>query len=171
MKFTEALDHVLKHEGGFVDHPKDPGGMTNLGVTRAVFEEWIGRESSEIEMRALTPAAVAPIYKKNYWDRVKADELPAGLNYCIFDAAVNSGTGRAAKWLQEAVGAVPDGAIGPNTLAKVNAHDADVLVNAVCDIRMNFLKSLKTFDTFGRGWTSRVDGVRQAALDSSKIKH
>jgi lysozyme family protein len=169
MKFTEALDHVLKHEGGFVDHPRDPGGMTNLGVTRAVWEEWVGRGSNEKEMRALTPENVAPLYKQKYWDRVKADDLPAGLNYCVFDAAVNSGTGRAAKWLQEAVGATPDGAIGPNTLAKVKSHDADVLVNAFCDIRMNFLKSLRTFDTFGRGWTSRVDGVRQTALGASHI--
>ena len=87
----------------------------------------------------------------------------------MFDAAVNSGTGRAAKWLQEAVGAVADGAIGPNTLAKVAEHSPDALVNAFCDIRMNFLAGLKTFDTFGKGWARRVDGVRQAALDASRI--
>ena len=168
MNFTEALEHVLKHEGGFVNHPKDPGGMTNLGVTKAVWDEWIGRESSEDEMRNLKPEDVAPLYKKMYWDRVKGDDLPSGVNYCVFDASVNSGTGRAAKWLQEAVGAVPDGAIGPNTLAKVKAHDADSLVNAYCDVRLNFLKSLKTFDTFGKGWTRRVEGVRQAALDASR---
>ena len=168
MNFTEALEHVLKHEGGFVNHPKDPGGMTNLGVTKAVWDEWIGRESNEDEMRNLKPEDVAPLYKKMYWDRVKGDDLPSGVNYCVFDASVNSGTGRAAKWLQEAVGAVPDGAIGPNTLAKVKAHDADSLVNAYCDVRLNFLKSLKTFDTFGKGWTRRVEGVRQAALDASR---
>ena len=168
MNFTEALEHVLKHEGGFVNHPKDPGGMTNLGVTKAVWDEWIGRESSEDEMRNLKPEDVAPLYKKMYWDRVKGDDLPSGVNYCVFDASVNSGTGRAAKWLQEAVGAVPDGAIGPNTLAKVKAHDADSLVNAYCDVRLNFLKSLKTFDIFGKGWTRRVEGVRQAALDASR---
>lgn len=168
MNFTEALEHVLKHEGGFVNHPKDPGGMTNLGVTKAVWDEWIGRESSEDEMRNLKPEDVAPLYKKMYWDRVKGDDLPSGVNYCVFDASVNSGTGRAAKWLQEAVGAVPDGAIGPNTLAKVKSHDADSLVNAYCDVRLNFLKSLKTFDIFGKGWTRRVEGVRQAALDASR---
>ena len=168
MNFTEALEHVLKHEGGFVNHPKDPGGMTNLGVTKAVWDEWIGRESSEDEMRNLKPEDVAPLYKKMYWDRVKGDDLPSGVNYCVFDASVNSGTGRAAKWLQEAVGAVPDGAIGPNTLAKVKAHNPDSLVNAYCDVRLNFLKSLKTFDTFGKGWSRRVEGVRQAALDASR---
>ena len=168
MTFEEALEHVLKHEGGFVNHPKDPGGMTNLGVTKKVWDEWIGRESSEDEMRNLKPEDVAPLYKKLYWDRVKGDDLPSGVNYCVFDAAVNSGTGRAAKWLQEAVGAVPDGAIGAKTLAKVAAHDADSLVNAYCDVRLNFLKSLKTFDTFGKGWSRRVEGVRQTALDASR---
>ena len=168
MNFTEALEHVLKHEGGFVNHPSDPGGMTNLGVTRAVWEEWVGRESSEKEMRSLTPEIVAPLYKQKYWDRVKADDLPSGVNYAVFDAGVNSGAGRAAKWLQEAVGAVADGAIGPNTIAKVKAHDADALVNAYCDNRLNFLTGLKTFDTFGRGWTRRVEEVRQVALDASR---
>ena len=168
MTFEEALEHVLKNEGGYVNHKLDKGGITNLGVTIAVWEEWIGRESSEDEMRNLKPEDVAPLYKKMYWDRVKGDDLPSGVNYCVFDAAVNSGTGRAAKWLQEAVGAVPDGAIGPATLAKVAAHDADSLVNAYCDVRLNFLKSLKTFDTFGKGWSRRVEGVRQTALDASR---
>lgn len=168
MNFTEALEHVLKHEGGFVNHPKDPAGITNLGVTIAVWEEWVGRKSSEKEMRSLTPEMVAPLYKQKYWDRVKADDLPSGVNYAVFDAGVNSGTGRAAKWLQEAVGAIPDGAIGEKTLAKVKAHDADALVNAYCDNRLNFLKGLKTFDTFGKGWTRRVEEVRQVALDASR---
>jgi len=168
MNFIEALEHVLKHEGGFVNHPKDPAGITNLGVTIAVWEEWVGRESSEKEMRSLTPEMVAPLYKQKYWDRVKADDLPSGVNYAVFDAGVNSGTGRAAKWLQEAVGAVADGAIGEKTLAKVKAHDADALVNAYCDNRLNFLKGLKTFDTFGKGWTRRVEEVRQVALDASR---
>ena len=168
MTFEEALEHVLKHEGGFVNHPQDPGGMTNLGVTKKVWDEWIGRESSEDEMRNLKPEDVSNLYKKLYWDRVKGDDLPSGVNYCVFDASVNSGTGRAAKWLQEAVGAVPDGAIGAKTLAKVAAHDADSLVNAYCDVRLNFLKSLKTFDTFGKGWSRRVEGVRQTALDASR---
>ena len=168
MTFEEALEHVLKHEGGYVNHKLDKGGITNLGVTIAVWEEWIGRESSEDEMRNLKPEDVAPLYKKMYWDRVKGEDLPSGVNYCVFDAAVNSGTGRAAKWLQEAVGAVPDGAIGAKTLAKVAAHDADSLVNAYCDVRLNFLKSLKTFDTFGKGWSRRVEGVRQTALDASR---
>jgi len=168
MNFTEALEHVLKHEGGFVNHPKDPAGITNLGVTIAVWEEWVGRKSSEKEMRSLTPEMVAPLYKRKYWDRVKCDDLPSGVNYAVFDASVNSGTGRAAKWLQEVVGAVADGAIGEKTLAKVRTHNADSLVNAYSDNRLNFLKGLKTFDTFGKGWTRRVEEVRQVALDASR---
>ena len=168
MNFTEALDHVLKHEGGWVNHPKDPAGETNFGVTKAVWEEWIGHKVKAGALKDLTPVDVSTLYKRKYWDRVKADDLPSGLNYCVFDAGVNSGTGRAAKWLQEAVGAVPDGAIGPNTLAKVAEHSPDALVNAYCDIRMDFLKGLSTFDTFGRGWTRRVDEVRKVSLDASR---
>ena len=88
--FDKCLAMLLKHEGGFVDHPKDPGGMTNLGVTKAVYDKWIGRESTEEEMRGLTQDDVAPIYKKNYWDRCKCDDLPSGADWSVFDWAVNS---------------------------------------------------------------------------------
>ena len=164
MKFEQALEKLLHHEGGYVNHPSDPGGQTNMGVTRRVYEEWVGRESSEKEMRNLTQADVAPIYKAKYWDRVKADSLPNGLNYAVFDASVNSGTGRAAKWLQECVGAVPDGGIGPKTLAMVAQHDPAELIIKYCDMRQAFLESLPTFETFGKGWTRRVNEVRETAL-------
>lgn len=164
MNFEQALEKLLHHEGGYVNHPSDPGGQTNMGVTRRVYEEWVGRESSEKEMRNLTAADVAPIYKAKYWDRVKADNLPNGLNYAVFDASVNSGTGRAAKWLQECVGAVPDGGIGPKTLAMVAQHDPEELIIKYCDMRQAFLESLPTFETFGKGWTRRVNEVREAAL-------
>ncbi|NDH74160.1 MAG: hypothetical protein EBY53_06475, partial [Rhodobacteraceae bacterium] len=86
--FRQALQAVLQHEGGFVNHPKDPGGMTNLGVTKRVWEEWVGHPVGEKEMRALTPVTVARLYKRKYWDAVKADELPTGLDYLMFDFAV-----------------------------------------------------------------------------------
>ena len=117
--FGRCLDMLLKHEGGFVNHPKDPGGMTNLGVTRATYEQFLGRAVTEDEMRALTPEDVAPVYKKDYWDKVKGDDLPSGVDWCVFDWAVNSGPARAAKALQLVVGATVDGAIGPKTLAQV----------------------------------------------------
>jgi len=114
---------MLKSEGGFVNHPSDPGGMTNLGVTKATWENWVGRESDEAEMRGLTPEKVEPLYKKKYWDAVRGDELPMGLDYLMFDFAVNAGSGRAIKTLQTAVGVTPDGGFGPMTMAAVQAVD------------------------------------------------
>jgi len=164
MGFDEALEHLLKHEGGWVNHPSDPGGETNMGVTKRVWEEWVGHPVKT--MKTLTPTDVAPLYKRKYWDRIKGDDLPSGVSYCVFDAAVNSGTGRAAKWLQEAVGAIPDGAIGPKTLDMVyDANPAD-LINRMCDIRQSFLEGLGTFETFGKGWTRRVSEVRKIALEN-----
>ena len=162
--FESALAAVLHHEGGFVNHPRDPGGMTNLGVTKRVWEEWVGHEVDEKAMRALTPETVAPMYKTKYWDKVRGDDLPAGVDYAIFDAAINSGPGRAAKWLQTTVGAVPDGAIGAGTLAKVAAMDAEDIVEKYQATRLAFMQSLPTWDTFGKGWGRRVTEVKEAAL-------
>lgn len=162
--FEQCLALVLKHEGGFVNHPKDPGGMTNLGVTKRVWEEWVGHPVDEAAMRALTVQNVAPLYKKNYWDKIKGDQLPMGVDYACFDLAVNSGVGRAAKILQQAVGVSADGAIGPATLdavAKANARD---LATEICDLRLNFLQSLPTWATFGRGWGRRVSEVEETAF-------
>ena len=161
--FEAALAAVLHHEGGFVNHPSDPGGATNLGCTKTVWEEWCGHPVNIQEMRELTPEDVAPLYEDKYWNKVKGDDLPAGVDYCVFDAAINSGAGRAAKWLQECVGAAPDGAIGPMTLQAARAMVGADLVNLYCDKRLAFLKALKTWETFGRGWERRVEEVRAAA--------
>ena len=162
--FQHALKELLKHEGGYVNHPSDPGGRTNLGVTQRVWEEWVKHPVTEADMRALTPDAVAPLYQANYWNRVKADNLPAGVDYCVFDAAVNSGVSRAVKWLQTAAGTVADGAIGPATLGAVEAQQPDVLVKAYCATRLKFLQGLPTWETFGKGWGRRVQEVEAAAL-------
>lgn len=164
--FNNALQHVLKSEGGFVNHPADPGGMTNLGVTAKTWSDWIGHFPTEAEMRALTPEKVAPLYKKMYWDKIHGDELPAGVDYVTFDIAVNSGSGRAAKMLQQVVGVPADGSIGPATVKAVltcNVSSED-LVNKLCDKRLDFWKSLPTFGTFGKGWTNRGNQVREEAL-------
>ena len=153
--FDKCLAKLLSHEGGYVNHPKDPGGMTNLGVTKRVYDDWIGRESTEQEMRDLTPADVGPIYKKNYWDRVKGDDLPSGVDWCAFDWAVNSGSGRPAKAIQRAVGAAADGAIGPMTLKAVADKDPKEIIEYVFQVRQSFYESLKTFETFGKGGTRR----------------
>ena len=166
--FQSALEAVLHHEGGYVNHPRDPGGMTNLGVTKRVWEEWVGHEVDEAVMRGLTPELVAPMYKARYWDKVRGDDLPAGVDYCVFDAAINSGPGRAAKWLQEVVGAATDGAIGPGTLRKVAEMPADMIVAKYQQTRLEFLKELSTWDTFGKGWHRRVMDVATTAGDMSR---
>ena len=162
--FEKSLAELLKHEGGYVNHPQDPGGRTNLGVTQAVWEDWIDRAVSEENMRALTPAKVAPLYRELYWDRVKGDKLPAGVDYCVFDAAVNSGASRAAKWLQTTVGAVADGAIGEQTLKLVLLTNPQMLIDKYSANRLAFLQRLATWPTFGKGWERRVEEVRATAI-------
>lgn len=161
--FQKALDAVLHHEGGFVNHPKDPGGMTNLGCTKRVWEEWVGHPVDEKAMRALTPEDVAPLYKKKYWDAVRGDELPDGVDYIVFDTAINSGPGRAIKFLQGCVGTDMDGALGPKTMAAVRAADPKQLVEDYAKRRLSFLQDLPTWGTFGKGWSRRVAEVENTA--------
>ena len=163
--FDAALKAILHHEGGYVNHPADPGGMTNLGVTKRVWEEWVGHEVDEKTMRNLTPELVGPMYKVKYWDKIKGDDLPTGVDYVVFDAAVNSGPGRAAKWLQACVGVEPDGGIGPKTLAAVKAFDTNQLIEDYAKRRLSFLMDLQTWDTFGKGWGRRVAEVQKTGLD------
>ena len=162
--FDACLAHLLKHEGGFSAHPQDPGGVTNLGVTQAVWEDWTDRAVNEAEMRALTPEKVKPLYKELYWDRVKGDKLPAGVDYCVFDAAVNSGVRRASQWLQISLGVTADGSIGPQTLAMTLATSPDTIIRNYCAQRLKFLEGLSTWPTFGGGWGRRVAEVKATAL-------
>lgn len=170
--FDFCLREILLHEGGFVNHSRDPGGMTNLGVTKATYEAWIGHPVSEQIMRGLTPQHVRALYKARFWDVVKADDLPAGLDLCVFDFAVNAGPVRAAKYLQMMVAATPDGKIGPNSLTRtenyIKAHSAKHAVERYQDMREAYYKKLKTFPTFGRGWLRRVEKVRRTAEGMAK---
>jgi len=159
--FEKCLADLLKHEGGYVNHPSDPGGRTNFGVTQAVWEDWVDRLVTEDEMKALTPNKVAPLYREMYWDRVKADSLPSGLDYCVFDAAVNSGVSRAIKWLQSTVNVPVDGFIGNETLKAAQFAS----IEDYCAARLAFLKGRSTWPTFGKGWERRVREVEAAALD------
>lgn len=163
--WIKCLETILHHEGGYVNHPKDPGGETNLGVTKRVYEEFGGTK----DMKDLTREDVEPIYKKNYWDRVKGDDLPAGLDLCVFDFGVNAGTGRAAKYLQSLIGATPDGGIGPNTLKKLNDFIEETglteTIRLYQDERQSYYESLSTFETFGKGWTRRVKETTELALE------
>ena len=163
--YEKCLELILHHEGGYVNHPKDPGGETNMGVTKRVYEEWGGTK----DMKDLTFEDVAPIYKKNYWDRVKGDDLSSGLDLCIFDFGVNAGTGRAAKFIQKMIGVTADGGIGPQTLRALGIYEEEV--GGVAEVikeyqirRQEYYESLSTFKTFGRGWTRRVNETTQSAL-------
>ncbi|AOO81673.1 glycoside hydrolase family 108 protein [Bosea vaviloviae] len=161
--FAAALKRVLVHEGGKVDHPRDPGGRTNQGVIQRVYDGYRarkGRPKHDVYLMETTERD--EIYRAQYWDAVRGDDLPAGIDYVVFDGAVNSGPAQSVKWLQRALGGVKvDGEFGEATLAAVAAHpDHDALIAAICARRMAFLKALRNWSTFGRGWTSRVSGVR-----------
>jgi len=161
--WQKSFELMLKSEGGYVNNPADPGGMTNLGVTKATWENWVGRASDEAEMRGLTPEKVEPLYKKKYWDAVRGDELPAGISYLCFDFAVNAGAGRSIKTLQTAVGVTPDGGFGPMTMAAVQAVDPVDLIERFSQAKEDFYRSLTTFATFGKGWLNRVADVKVKA--------
>lgn len=162
--FSQALARVLASEGGYSNDSQDPGGATNKGITQAVYDAW--RESRGMQpapVKGISDAAVASIYRDRYWIAAKCDQMPAGVSYVVFDGAVNSGVSQSAKWLQRALGVVDDGQIGPKTIAAVNQHqNHDQLIDNICDQRMKFLKSLKAWPHFGKGWSSRVASVRAA---------
>lgn len=162
--FSIALKYVLEEEGGYVNHPRDPGGMTNMGVTKAVYEAYIGKIVDEQTMKNLTVADVTPIYKKKYWDIMGCDDLPKGVDYAVMDLGVNSGPARAIKFLQEVAGSKPDGVLGPQTLAAVEKLMPSMIIQALCDRRRDFVRSLRTYDTFGKGWERRINNVETRAL-------
>ena len=165
VNYDKCLETILHHEGGYVNHPKDPGGETNLGVTKKVYQEHGGTK----DMKDLTIEDVEPIYRKNYWDKCRCDDLPSGLDLCVFDFAVNAGPGRAAKFLQRMIGTTVDGGIGPMTLAKVNEYVKENTIEETVEkyqsMRQEYYESLSTFETFGRGWTRRVEETTKMALD------
>jgi hypothetical protein len=161
--FDDCFKMVLAHEGGYVNDPRDPGGRTNLGVTQRAWEAYVGGPVTEDFMRKLTPDQVKPFYKAMYWDKIKGDQLPAGVDYAAYDLAVNSGVGRAAKYLQQIAGVTADGVIGPKSLEAILACDPDQMADAICDMRLDFLKRLPTFETFGKGWSRRVAEVKEKA--------
>lgn len=162
--FARALSLVLKSEGGWSDNPADPGGATMKGVTLANFRRYVKADATKADLRAITNDQVATVYRRFYWDAVAGAELPGGVDYAVFDFAVNSGPGRAAKNLQAAVGAVQDGRIGPATLSAVGARPSGAVIDDLCDARLAFLRRLPTWPVFGKGWSDRVRSVRSQAL-------
>ena len=175
-RFDICLDEVLRHEGGFADHPSDPGGATNLGITHKTLARW--RHVSpwwklpKSAVMDLQRAEAARIYRASYWDRIKGGQLPVGLDLALFDLAVNSGPDRAIRMLQAELDVAADGQIGPLTLEAADTYAArkglGPLIGALCDRRLRFLNRLPTFTVFGKGWTARVASVRSAALAAAK---
>lgn len=156
---------LFASEGGYVDHPADPGGATNHGITRKTLARWRNVapwwELPKSEVKNLSLAEAGQIMKANYWDVVQGDKLPAGLDYAVFDYAVNSGPGRAVKDLQRVLGGIKvDGLIGLETLDAIEGRDVVELIDRLCERRFAFVKGLKTFATFGRGWTRRIMGEK-----------
>lgn len=166
--FKECLALVLKSEGGFVNHPSDPGGMTNLGVTKRVWEEYTGHEADEKIMRGLTPEKVAPLYEQRYWRPTYCEVLPRGLDLLVFSMGINAGTGRSVKLLQSCIGCVADGVIGSRTMALVKSSNVADLIGKFSEARRQYYRSLKTFPVFGKGWLARVDREESEALNMAK---
>ena len=160
----KAMPHVFKVEGGYVDHPRDPGGATNLGVTQATLRAWRKKPVTKADVKALTHDEATAIYKAQYWDKVAGDALPAGLDYAMFDFGINSGPRRAVEFLQRVLGVKVDGVIGVMTLEAVAKRPAIQLIKELCDARLAWLRKLKTWSTFGKGWTRRIEHVRATAI-------
>jgi len=165
--FDACFDRVIQLEGGYVNDPADAGGETNLGVTAGAWGAYLGRPINSGEMQALTKDIVKPFYRQMYWDKVKGDDLPAGVDYAVFDFSVNAGVSRAAKFLQRSVGAVDDGVIGGGTLGKVAVTNKQRLLAAFADQKQRFYNGLALSNPsqqkFLKGWLARVDKVQTAA--------
>ena len=163
--WTACLAKVLESEGGFVNHRRDPGGATNLGITKRVYEQWVQRQVSIQEMRELTVVQAAPIYEHEYWNRVRGDELPDGVDLLMFDFAVNAGTSRAIRMAQRVVGVKADGIIGPVTIKAIQEYDPQDFIKEYSLRKLAFYRRLKHYDTFGRGWERRTQKTQIAALE------
>lgn len=172
--YSEQLQAWLfASEGGYVDHPEDPGGATNHGVTHKVLARWRGvspwTRLPKSAVQGLSKFEAAQIMKANYWDVVQGDKLPVGLDYAVFDYAVNSGPGRAVKDLQRILGVKADGLVGLDTLGAIGGRDVVELIEALCEARYQFVRGLKTFATFGKGWTRRIMGEQLGAQPGKDI--
>lgn len=174
-RFERSCKLTLAHEGGYVDHPRDPGGATNLGIslryarTRGSLFDLDGDGDVDADdIRRVTEATAAPAYYADFWKPARCDDLPAGLDHAVFDCSVNSGAGRAVRLLQHTVGAAPDGAFGPKTAAAVaeavRLNGVPAIARLYCDYRLSYLMSLATWPTFGDGWRNRVGRVQNEAI-------
>lgn len=158
MNFDEAFHHLLGHEGGYVNHPDDPGGETHWGVTKVVARQ----HGYEGLMKDMPVGVAKAIYRKSYWDAVQADNLPPAIRYAVFDAAVNSGVGTAVRWLQQAAGATPDGVLGPKTLAAIQEVHPDGLLRRMLARRLRAMTDMRGWPSFSAGWARRIASLLEA---------
>lgn len=161
--WDSCLAFVLREEGGFVDDPLDPGGATNLGITLTALSEWRHVAVTKQDVENLTQSEAAAIYRANYWNVIQGDDLPAGVDLMVFDAGVNIGTPRAARFLQQIVGVTVDGHIGPQTIAAAVAARAATVIDQFATVRADFYRSLPTFNHFGAGWLARTNRAQALA--------
>jgi lysozyme family protein len=163
--YEACLARLLAHEGGYTNHPADPGGPTNFGITIHDYRRYVKPGASAADVKAMTMDEAKAIYRAKYWDAQRCDELPAGVDYAVFDYGVNSGIGRSGKVLRRMLNLADNtSAVSDAVIAAACARDAGQLIGAICDERLRFLKSLKTWSVFGKGWGRRVAEVRAAAL-------
>lgn len=161
--FERALKEILRHEGGFSNHKVDPGGATNKGITLATFRAYVKPNATVADLKKITDDQVSAVYYKQYWAPILGPDLPSGLDYAVFDLAVNSGVARAARMLQKVLGVTQDGKIGPQTLKAAEKVDTKETIKRLCAARLAFLRGLKTWPTFGKGWARRVEDVQAVA--------
>jgi lysozyme family protein len=170
--WESSFARMIKSEGGYVNDSHDSGGETNLGVTKAAWASYMGRPIKDGEMKLLTVDQVKPFYKKLYWDKVKGDDLPSGIDYAVFDFAVNGGTGQSSKFIQRSVGAIADGAIGPATMALISKTDSTKLLETFTQEKRDFynaiVKNKPTQIKFLKGWMNRTDEVHKIAKSMLK---
>jgi hypothetical protein len=164
-QFHKCMDIIFAHEGGYVDHPDDPGGATNLGITHKTLAAWRKVDAcSREEVRTLQKDEAKEIYRAHYWNALNCDTLPAGVDLVAFDMGVNAGVGRSSRMLQEVVSVEKDGQVGPITVGAVNRIDPEFVINRFSDRRLEYYQSLKHWPTFGRGWSRRTTETREAAM-------
>lgn len=158
-RFRTFIDRLLSHEGGYVDNPRDPGGETKWGISKRTYPA--------LNIRELTRDQAIDIYRRDFWERSEADDLPPAVGFQLLDGAVNSGIDQATRWLQRAAGVADDGDIGPVTLAAIKARDPADLVMTFNAERLDFMTRLNGWTTFGKGWARRIAGnLRYGAADT-----
>lgn len=165
--FKQSLALTLAYEGGYSNNPADPGGPTNQGITQRVYDAYRKLAGLPVQsVKLISSLEVSDIYRKQYWRLIRGDDLPPGVDYAVFDFAVNSGVSRAVRYIQQQIGVEADATIGMHTIAGISAafqSNPDKLIAQYCANRLAFMRSLSTFPTFGKGWTKRVIGAEPGA--------